>query len=284
MRRLTRSLIEKHLGEQKRIKRLWWGGWFVDLESGVSVTIRRKRIDFGKYREIENRGDVEEWLFHEEVEGCLALGQELWGGIRVFGGPTKANEAAVLEYAASTGINTGDQGLALRHFGPEATTKYTLSGFTVCKPSGAYVKFECGAIEKVCGDNMLRPALSMVHEIAPDNVVVRGKAELLLMALHEARTMDITIIPEGDMQMLVAVASNVAVVLCAVLALQWVNLWQAVAIGYVGGYSLCVVALSMFRRQFRDRARRKGLEIVKFDTAKPVRKASIEDARKRGML
>jgi len=282
--RITPELIETHLGKQKRIKRLWWGGWLVDLESGASVTITRNRIDFGKYRELENRADVEEWMFQNEVEACLELGQEIWGGIRVFGGPTKSDEAAVLEYAASTGINTGDQGLVFRHFGAEATTKYTLNGFRVSQPNGAYVKFECGAIEKVCGDNMLRPALSMVHEIAPDRVVVRGKAELLLMALHEARSMDIAIIPECDMEMFIVVASNVAVVLCAVLAFQWLNIWQALVVGYISGCSICMVASRIFCKQFQAMARRKGLEIVKFDTAKAVRKATIEDARKRGML
>lgn len=141
-----------------------------------------------------------------------------------------------------------------------------------------------GAPAQHAPDNMLRPALSMVHEIAPDRVVVRGKAELLLMAVNEAKAMDINVIPESDMEMFVAVTSNVVVVLCTVLAFQWVNLWQAMAIGFVSGCSLCIVALRLFWRQFRDRARRKGLEIVKYDMGKAVRKATIEEARKRGML
>lgn len=284
MKRITKVLIETHLGTQKRIKRLWLGGWLVDLQSGASVTLTRKKIDFGKYKEIENRADIDEWLFQDEAKACFALGQDVWGGIRLFEGGKAEDRAAIFEYFATTGINTGDQGRVFRHFGPEATTKYTLHGFKISLPNHGYVKFDCGAIEKVCGSDMLRPALAMIHEIAPDKVVVRGKAELLLMAVHQSRSMDITVIPESDMELFIAAVSNTAVVLCGVIAFQWLELWQALAVGFVGGCSFCTLALRIFWKPFRAAARKKGLDIVGLDAAKTTRNAAIEDARKRGML
>src|SRR5882724_10346946 len=185
MTRITPQLIEEHLGPQRKISRLWLGGWWVELQSGASVKITQHRLNFGKFSAVENRTGIDEDLFQEEIVGCLRLGGDIWGGIGTYGGASQQDVAAFLTNCESLGLNTGDQGKVLRHFGPTATTKYTLNGFRVCKPDGAYVKVDCGAIEKVVGGDMLRSALAMVHEIAPDKVVVRGKAELLLMAVHE---------------------------------------------------------------------------------------------------
>jgi hypothetical protein len=283
MKPVTRGLIETHLGKQKRIKQFWWGGYSVDLESGASVTITRKGIDFGKYREFENRGDIEEWLFQEEVKASIALAAEIWGGIGLYGKSKSEDRAAILAYAASAGIDTGDQGLVWRHFGAEATIKYTMHGMRVSLPNGGYVKFDCGAIEKVCGD-LLRPALAMIHEIAPDKVVVRGKPQLLLMAINEAKAMDISVIPESDLEMFITLASNIAAVACGVAAFLWLNLWEAMIAGCVIGCSICAVLARIFWKRLRNMARRKGLEIVGLGAPKSARKTQIEDARRRGML
>jgi hypothetical protein len=283
VKKITQELIETHFGQQKHIRRLWWGGWFVDLDSGASVTISRKGIDFGKYREIENRTEIDETLFQWEVRSAFDLNADIWGGLGLKSGGKPEDRAAIFEYAAAMGINTGDQGLVYRHFGPEATTKFTWRGFKVSLPNCGYVKFDGGAIEKVCGD-LLRPALAMIHELAPDTVVVRGKAELLVMAMHEARAMGITVIPESDMEMFIAVTANAAFAICGVLAYQWLDLWQAVFAGCVGGFSLWASAVWIFGKQFRNLARRKGLEMVRFETTTAVRKASIDEARKQGMI
>jgi hypothetical protein len=284
VKRVTPELIETHLGKQKRIRRLWWGGWFVELESGASVTIKRKRINFGKYAAFENRGDVKEWLFQMEVEACLALAQEAWGGIRLFGDGSAEDRAAMLEYAASAGINTGDQGLVLRHFGPEATIRYGWGSWTISLPNGSYVKFDCGAIEKVCGD-MLGPALAMVHEIAPDNVVVRGKAGLVVMAVQHGKARHIEVIAESDLQSFCGITGATVQLTCIVLACCWLDIGVAVIVGYITGLMLCMIAARVFWRQLRALARKRGLEMLGSEA--PVsasRKASIADARSRGML
>jgi hypothetical protein len=284
VKRITRELFEKHLGKQKQIKRLWWGGWLVDLESGASVIIKRKRIDFGKYRDVENRSDVEEWLFQIEVEACLALAQEAWGGIRLLGDGSAEDRVAMLEYAASAGINTGDQGLVLRHFGPEATIKYTRYGWIISLPNGSFVKFDCGAIEKVCGD-MLGPALAMVHEIAPDNVVVRGKAGLVVIAAQHGRAHDIEVIAESDLQSFYAIRVTTVQLTCIAFACFWLDTWVAIIAGYIAGLMLCTIGFGLFWKQLRALARKRGLEMLGPEASVIAsRKASIAAAKARGML
>ena len=285
MKRVTAELIETHLGKQKRIKRLWWGDWFVDLESGAGVTIKRKRIDFGKYREVTNRGGIDERLFQDEVEACLALGQEVWGGIRVFGGPSKADETAMLEYAASAGIKTGDQGLVLRHFGPEAVIQYTRHGLIITLPNHGYVKFECGAIEKVGGD-MLRPALAMAHEIAPDAVIVRGKAGLVVMAVQLGKTRNIEVIPESDLRSFYGITGTAVQLTCIALGCYWLDLWVAIIVGYIAGVVLCTIGGRVFWRQLRSLARKRGLQMLgpEAPSSGASRRASMADARDKGML
>jgi hypothetical protein len=77
-RAITKELIEEFMGPGHRIKRTLWG-WKVDLESGASFTLTKRRLDFGKYRFLENRKDIREPLFQMEVEDTLLLGDAIWG-------------------------------------------------------------------------------------------------------------------------------------------------------------------------------------------------------------
>src|SRR5260370_19580240 len=141
-RPLTKQLIEEYFDVQpSQIERTWIGGWRVRLSSGASVKITNTRIDFGRYRQLENRRDIDEALFQEEFRTSLDLGEEVWGGICTYGGASQEDCAKVLEYAAKAGIDTGDQGLTPRHFGPAPEFKYSWHGFTVSVPHQGYVKF-----------------------------------------------------------------------------------------------------------------------------------------------
>jgi len=280
---VTKELIEEFMGEGRhQIKRTLWG-WKVDLESGASFTLTRKRLDFGKYRFLENRKDVREPLFQMEVEDTLRLGEAIWGGVSFYGSKDSKDYAAALEFAEWADVNTGDQGLTFRHFGAEATIKYGWHSFSITVPNKGYVKVDCGAIEKVVGD-LMAPALAMIHEITPDHVVVRGKPDVLIAAFHCGNTMGITVIPEDEPKVLMALTSNGAVLLCGVVAFQWVDFGHAVLIGYVAGFSLWMLGFRMFWKQLRDLARRRGLDIVKPEHFSKSRNASADEARKRGML
>jgi hypothetical protein len=205
------------------------------------------------------------------------------GGVNFYGAGDRKDYAAALEYADSEGINTGDQGLTFRHFGADATIKYGWQSFTITVPNKGYVKVECGAIEKVVGD-LMAPALAMMHEIAPERVVVRGKPDLLINAFHCGNTMGITVIPEDEPKVFMALTSNGAVLLCGVVAFQWVDFAYALPIGYITGFSLWMLVFWMFWKRVRDLARRRGLEIVKPEHFSKSRKASADEARKSGML
>jgi hypothetical protein len=281
-RAITKELIEEFLGSGHRISRTLWG-WKVDLKSGASFTLTKKKLDFGRFRELENRKDVREPLFQMEVEDCLLLGEAIWGGVNFSGAADSKDYAEVLEYAQSEGINTGDQGLTFRHFGADATIKYGWLSYTISVPNKGYVKVDCGAIEKVVGD-LMAPALAMLHEIAPDRVVVRGKPDLLIAAFHCGNAMGIAVIPEDQPNVFIVLTSNGVVLLCGAIAFQWVDFVYAVLIGYVAGFSLWMLAWRLFWKQLRDVSRRRGLDIVKPEHFSKSRKASENEARKMGML
>jgi hypothetical protein len=202
--RVTKALIEKHLGDEvkPRCTLLVWPpwhapGWHISLPSGASVKLTQSRIDFGIYSSVENRADIDEDKFQEEVWACLELGKEVWGGIGVYGGATQEEIAQFLNNVESAGIKTGDQGLVLRHFGPEATFRCHWRGWEVRFPDGRSVKVAGGAIEEVSGDaEIFRASLMLLHELAPDNVVVRGNSELILAGLQHGESLGITVIPE----------------------------------------------------------------------------------------
>jgi hypothetical protein len=81
-----------------------------------------------------------------------------------------------------------------------------------------------------------------------------------------------------------ALTSNGAVLLCGVVAFQWVDFGYAVLIGYAAGFSLWMLGYRMFWKQLRDFSRRRGLDIVKPEHFSKSRSASADEARKRGML
>jgi hypothetical protein len=283
---ITKSLIEKHLGTQKSITRTFWGAWFIELQSGASVKITRHRVNFGKYRDRKNRAEVDEWVFEEEVEASLALGQEIWGGIRLFGSGTHDTAIALLKYAESAGINTGDQGLVLRHFGDKATLKYCLRGWKVSQLDGSYVKVVGNAIEEVVGSaDIFRAALKLLHELGPGNVVVRGKPELILMGVQLGKTLDIEVIPESNLEMFYTVTGPSVQSICIALAYMQMGLWQAIVVGWATGLVFCMIGARVFWKQLRALARRQGLKIKGVDpTMHTTRKATIDDAKSRGML
>lgn len=283
MKPLTKQLIQKHLGNEDKITKTLFG-WRVDLVSGASVKISKKgRIDFGKYRDPKNRKNINDALFQYEFRDSLALSNEIFGGVGLYGKCDRKDYIAVLEYAASEGFNTGDQGLILRHFGPEAKMKCGWHSYTVSLPNGSHMKFDCGAITKVSGD-VLRKALEMVNEVAPDSVVVRGKAELLTMAFHVGRSMGIDVIPEDELKAFITLASNAVVVVCGLIAFQCFNVWLSLLIGYGVGVTLSMLAARLFWKNLRDASRKRGLDIVKADQPANQRKASMDNARSKGML
>jgi hypothetical protein len=281
VKQITRELIEHHFDTQKHIRHRWWGTWLVDFESGASAKITRKGVDFGKYRELENRSDIDEGLFQGEARDALFFADDLFGGLGLYGKCSAEDRATVLDFAARVGIDTGDQGLVYRHLGPEATIHHSWGGVKVNVPKRGYFVIRCGALEKVCGD-LLRPALLLTQELALDEIVVRGKADLVVMAHQEARALGITIVPESDLGVFNAILGNVIVYM--ILAFLWLDLLPALLAGYVAGYFLSILLLGLFHKQVRDMARRKGMEMVGLDSAIAVRKASIEEARRNGMI
>lgn len=282
MKRITRELIEEYFGEQKRIKHLWWGGWFIELESGASMTINRFGVHYGRYWKEENRAHLDKWLFRYEVLASIALAGQIWGGR---GRRPRAAEAyaAMRKVGVLLGFIKSDRELVLEHFGPESTIKNSRHGLTITVPNRGYVKYSHGAIEKVCGD-LLRPALEMIHEREYGKVVVRGKADLLPMAVREGRAIGITVTPESDLDTFITIAANCSVIVGMVIAFQWLDFWSSVFAGYVGGSFLCSLLFGVFAKPLQAMARRKGLEMVGLETSAPVRKASIDEVKKRGML
>jgi hypothetical protein len=287
VKRITEALIRKHFDNLKTIRRRLLGGWLVDLESGASVKITRKGIDFGKYREIENRANINEFLFQCEFRDSIALGYEIWGGIGLYGKSKLEDRVAVLKYAESIGVDTGDQGLVLRHFGPQAEIKYNLfGGWTVSLPNGSAVRVLGGGIQEVTGGgDMFRSALRLIDEIAPGNAIIHGKPHFVLLGMNHAKGLNINAIPESDMASFYAITGVVVQFTCILLACCWLNLLAAVITGYITGLLLCMVGGRLFGKQLQARSRRLGRAMLGLETTESdTRKASKDDARKRGML
>jgi hypothetical protein len=288
MKRITKTMIEEHFGPQKRISRTMFGAWWVELQSGASVKITRNRIDFGKYKDVKSRADIDEGLFQEEVWASNWLGEEAWGGVSAYGGASQEDTTTFISALEEAGIDTGDQGLMLRHFGPKATVKFGwLGGFTITLPDHSFVKFEGGAIEEVRGGgDLFRAALKLIYEIAPDNVVVRGKPDLLVMGVEHGKALGIEVIPEDPLKVFCAVSGAIMQLTCMALAGIWLDLWEAVFAGYIAGIAICIIGGRLFWRQLRAAARRRGLAIKGLDhtTHDASRKASLDDAKSRGML
>jgi hypothetical protein len=275
----------------KTIRRRLLGGWLVELQSGATVKITRKGIDFGKYRDIKNRcyfTSSQELLFQCEFRDSIALGYELWGGIGFYGKSKIEDRVAILKYAESIGVDTGDQGLIFRYFGAEATIKYHwFCGWTVNLPNGSAVKVRGGAIEEVRGGgDIFRTTMRLIHEIAPDNVViVRGKPAFVLMGINHGKAIGIEVIPESDLATFCGITGAVVQLTCIALVCCWFDLSIAVPVGLVGGLLLCMLGGRLFGKQLQAMARKRGRgmlghEAIEADT----RKASIDDARSRGML
>jgi hypothetical protein len=283
---MTQVLIRKYLGDVK-MKRRILGGRFIWLPSGATVIITRNRIDFGKYRLPENRKDIDEDKFQEEVWECLNLGQEVWGGIGVYGDGSREDRAIFLRNLESVGIKTGDQGLILKHFGPEATIKYFRPGWEVKLPNGSGVKVRGAAIEEVTGGaEIFRSALMLLNEIAPGNVVVRGNQELILAGLQHAATLGIQVIPEQYPERMYALIAAVVQIACIALALIWMTFWDALVVGWVAGTLLCMLANRVFWKRMMNDARKRGQNLnSKWPSVHGgERKASVEDAKAKGMI
>jgi hypothetical protein len=290
---MTEELIRKYLGNvlMKRTPSVWppWRapGWLVSLPSGATVKIDQRRIDFGKYRAIENRTNIDECEFTSEVEATMELAQEVWGGIGTYGGAGPEDNATFLRHAESLGVPTGDQGRVLKHFGPGATLRIRRHGWQVTYEDGRRVKVRGGVIEEVTGGaEVFQAALMLIHEIAPDKVVVRGNQELVLSGLQNAAALGIEIIPEVYPEKLYAIIAGSLQVGGVLLALVWLDFWQACLAGWLGGTGLCMVANWLFWRPMQNDARRRGQNLKsKWPSVHGgERKAAIEDARSKGMV
>jgi hypothetical protein len=282
--RITRERIIWHLDSLglKSIRRRFPRGYVITMASGRQIEVGPTWIKFRRSPTSPMQGESERDLAELRFE-CLRMASRVWGGIRF---PALEGQELVEVSAAAEacGVLVKDDRIAIfRHFGPDATTRYTSGGFTITLPNRGYVRFEGGRIEKVCGD-LFRPALAMAHEVTPGGVVVRGKADLLVMATQEARAMGIPVIPESELSLLMTITANLSLWTCMALGFWWLDGWPGILDGFVGGYVLFASILCLFHKQIQRLARQKGLEIVGFTTAAPIRKASLDEARRKQML
>lgn len=281
-KRVARERIVWHLDKfgLKSVRRKFLGGYDVTMDSGRGIVFSRSGLDFPKPSNTLLSTEDEDFALRFE---CHHMANTVWGGFRYSN--LKGQELIdASAFAEKCGFTVEDHRLVvMKHFGAAAAIKYSWGGLKISVPNVGYVKVECGAIEKVCGD-LLRPALAMAHEVSRREVVVRGKAELLVMAMHEANGLGISVIPESDMELFNGIFVNAFVLSISVLAFQWLDWWQALLAGYIGGLFLCMLIFQLFGKQLRDMARRKGLEIVRFEIKTTGRRASIDQARKQGLL
>jgi hypothetical protein len=266
----------------KSIRRRLLGGFVLRMKSGRKIILTQRGYNFQKSQETLLPGEEEGYPESVRWETYLIY-QDVLGG---FCFPSLDGQALLdgAEAVEAVGFTVKDDRVrVMRYFGVDAKVKRGVSGFKVVMPNGGYVKFSGGAIEKVCGD-LLRPALRMFHDIAPDKVVVRGKADLVLFAVQEGRALGISVIPESDLKTFFACAVMGSLLACGLIAGLWLDFLPSVLAGFVGGMALLTLGALVFNRQLQAMARRKGLEMVGFDSERTSRSASIDEARKKGML
>lgn len=282
----------------KAVRRGLLGGFIATMESGREIRITQSRVDYGGLR--LRKGETEEEIGAQRYV-LTKMCSEAWDGVTFpeteLKGQELLNTAREIEEA---GIKVKDpRVLALRYFGPDATSKSTSSGLIIKRPNGdgmlCCMSGSLACLTRIYGANpeTYAQALRLLHCLS-DEVIVRGEKSLCATAVAHGEMLGIKVIPELERsekaEGLIGAAVMWTIALCLALAQDWPS-WWVMGIDLLAAYVVTVAGAIgtsiIFADPLRKGRRKRGevfLNTFPVPQASIDRKASLDQLREKGML
>jgi len=232
-----------------------------------------------------------------------SLAQEVWDGIGLYGGASKEDTEAFIKWCEAYEFTVNDnpyrpftsQQLA-KYFGTEATAKreWSYGAWRITLPNGSGAIVGGDKVYEVWGDGKCyEAALRLLNELHGYAVAAGSKENVLAGIAHGNALDGVEVIPE--LYTSHKVYQRVGVVCGAIFGLPGLvigitsnNMSYGILAGMGGAYLASAGYALLFLRNSKAQARMRGQALKgafpAVHGASASRKASMDDARKQGML
>jgi len=269
-------------------------GWKVKFPCGVVATFSPEQITSCD----RNKASHED--YEQAVYECCDLVNEVRGGIGIYGGASKKDTKAFIEWCEAYGFKVNDnprRGFSTRqvpeYFGEGATVEKKSGGWQVSLPNGSGVLFKQRRIWNVWGDPQVYEAALRMMSDNYGVVLVAGTKENVLGGIAHGKALSIEVIPElyvgeAAYKRVGGVAGALSIIPAIIIGINYEN----IAYGVVGALMLAWVGSAVYGALFikdgtkiaRERGQALKSSFPAVHGASASRKASMDEVRERGMI
>jgi hypothetical protein len=269
-------------------------GWKVTFPCGVVAA-------FSPYKLMGCERQKASWEEYEQAAfKCCHLANEIFGGIGIYGGASKKDTRATIEWAEAQRFKVNDnpsRPFTRRQMGDyfheDAIATKKSGGWQISLPNGSGVLIKNNRIENVRGDAWVyEAALKMMNENY-GCAIVSGTKENILSGIAHGSLHGIEVIPEqytaeSTYKRVGMVCGAICALPCVVTGMTYDNVLVGLLGGMLAAWLMSFIYCAVFLRNSQKKARERGQALKNshppIHGASASRKASIDAARARGML